>query len=141
MRPPPSPHLGLDVLDEEECLQLLGAAHLGRVALCLQALPAVFPVHFAMLGRDPVFRTDVGTKLMAASAGQVLCLEIDEADAVNHVGWSVMVTGMAEVLTDPSDLAQARELPLRPWVGHGDAFVRIEAALLSGRRVVGSRSR
>lgn len=129
-------HGVMEVLDADECLRLLAAGHLGRVALCVGALPVIVPVHYALLGRDPVFRTDAGTKLLAASAGHVLCLEIDDADPVNHRGWSVLVTGQAEVLHRPEDLEAAEALPLRPWVGHGDAFVRIEAALVSGRRIV-----
>jgi nitroimidazol reductase NimA-like FMN-containing flavoprotein (pyridoxamine 5'-phosphate oxidase superfamily) len=129
-------HGVMEVLDDHECLRLLAEGHLGRVALCVGALPVIVPVHYALLGRDPVFRTDAGTKLLMASAGHVLCLEIDGADPVAHRGWSVLVTGQAEVLHEPEDLAAAAELPLRPWVGHGDAFVRIEAALVSGRRIV-----
>ena len=128
-------HEGLEVLSYAECLRLLQMTRLGRVALSVGALPAVFPVHFALLGPDPVFRTDAGTKLSAASAGNVVCLEIDDADTENHAGWSVMVTGPAEVLADPLDLALAHKLPLRPWVGKGDHFVRIRAAEVSGRQV------
>ena len=132
----PVKHLGLDVLDEHECLRLLGSTHLGRVAVTVGALPDIFPIHYALLGSDPVFRTDPGAKLMAASAGTILCLEADEADPVNHTGWSVMVTGPAHVITDPDELAKAHDLPLRPWVGRGDVYVRLQAVLVSGRRIV-----
>ncbi len=132
----PIEHTGLELIDAEECFRLLGAARLGRVAVSVDALPAVFPVHFALLGRDPVFRTEAGAKLTAASAGNIICLEADDVDAESHTGWSVMVTGPAEVLRPGPDLDAALELPLRPWVGSGDAFVRIGAALVSGRRVV-----
>lgn len=131
----PLPHERLEILDEEACYRLLGSGALGRVALCVNALPLILPVHFALLDRDPVFRTERGTKLMAASAGSILCLEIDACDPVTHTGWSVLVTGPASVITDPDELAQAERLPLHPWVGHGDAFVRIEAVFVSGRRV------
>ena len=133
--PPPSPSVNqLVTLDDAECLDLLRTGPLGRVAVCFGALPAVFPVHFRLLGRDPVFRTDAGTKLFAASAGHVLCLEADAVDPRTRTGWSVMVTGVASVL-DGDDLVRARALDLDPWVGHGDAYVRVEAALVSGRRV------
>lgn len=128
-------HVGLDVLDEHECRRLLAAHYFGRVALTVGALPVILPIHYAMLGDDPIFRTDPGAKLMAASAGHILCLEVDEADPVNHAGWSVMVTGPAEVITDPHELELARELPLRPWVGRGDVYVRVRAVLVSGRRI------
>ena len=129
-------HPVLAPLDHDACSRLLAAHRFGRVALCMGALPVVLPVHYALLDGDPVFRTDPGTKMVAASAGHVLCLEIDDADSEAHTGWSVLVTGRAEVLTDPGDLRRAAELPLRPWVGRGDLFVRIEAALVTGRRIL-----
>jgi nitroimidazol reductase NimA-like FMN-containing flavoprotein (pyridoxamine 5'-phosphate oxidase superfamily) len=129
------PSLRISDLTEHECLDRLELTSFGRIALSSGALPVIFPIHFAMLGGDPVFRTDPGTKLMAASAGQVLCLEIDQIDEIDHTGWSVLVTGRADVLTDPADLAAAEALPLRPWAGTGRAYVRIDAAMLSGREI------
>lgn len=131
-------HVGLDVIEEDECRQILASTTFGRVALTVGALPVILPIHYAMLGDDPVFRTDPGAKLMAASAGHILCLEIDHADPVNHTGWSVMVTGPAEVIEDPAELERARRLPLRPWVGRGDVYVRVRSVLLSGRRIAGT---
>ena len=126
---------GMGVLDEHDCLLLLRDRYFGRVALSSGALPVVFPIHYSLLGRDPVFRTGPGSKLDAAGAGQILCLEIDDLDPMSHSGWSVNVTGPSEVLTDPDDLAAARRLPLRPWVGTGDTYVRINATMISGRRI------
>lgn len=128
-------HLVITDLTERECRDRLQRTPFGRIALSSGALPIIFPIHFAMLGDDPVFRTDPGTKLMAASAGQVLCLEIDEIHPVLHTGWSVLVTGRADVLSKPADVAAAEALPLRPWTGSGRAYVRIEAAMLSGREI------
>jgi nitroimidazol reductase NimA-like FMN-containing flavoprotein (pyridoxamine 5'-phosphate oxidase superfamily) len=128
-------HVGLDVLDEHECLRLLSTAHFGRVALTVGALPVIFPIHFTLFDGDPVFRTDPGAKLMAASNGNILCLEADHSDELSHRGWSVMVTGPADVITDERDLDRVRDLPLRPWVGSGDVYVRVQAVLLSGRRI------
>lgn len=128
-------HRGLVELDEAECLRLLGTVRLGRIALSVGALPAVFPIHFALVGRDPVFRTEAGAKLSAASAGNVVCLEVDDVDPEFHSGWSVMVVGQAHVVTDGAELVEARQLPLQPWVGAGDAFVRIRSAIVTGRRI------
>lgn len=129
--------VGFEELGEHECLRLLGTAHLGRLALSVGALPAVFPIYFALLGRDPVFRTDEGTKLAAASSGHVVCLEADDVDVELHSGWSVMVIGSAHVMTDPDDIATARKLPLRPWVGSGDVYVQIHSGIVTGRRMSG----
>lgn len=130
-----TPDLIITDLTEHECRDRLNLTPFGRVALSSGALPVIFPIHFAMLGDDPVFRTDPGTKLMAASDGQVLCLEIDEIHPVLHTGWSVLVTGRADVLSAPEDLEAATALPLRPWTGGGRSYVRIGAAMLSGREI------
>ncbi|CAN5433995.1 hypothetical protein BH10ACT1_BH10ACT1_22840 [soil metagenome] len=129
-------HDGLVELSHRDCYRRLASSHLGRVALSIGALPVVLPVHYVLLDRDPVFRTDPGAKLSAAANGNVVCLEIDDADPESHTGWSVMVTGTADVITDPEELAMAERLPLRPWVGRGDAFVRIRATFVTGRKVV-----
>lgn len=130
-----APHLAMAELTEHACLEHLRLASFGRVAITSGALPVILPIHFSLLGSDPVFRTDPGAKLMAASAGQVLCLEIDDVDPFAHTGWSVLVTGKAEVLTEPDDLSAAARLPLRPWIGTGSAYVRICATLITGREI------
>lgn len=132
----PTIHEGLGGLTDEECYRHLRDTKLGRVAVSVDALPRVFPVHYALLGRDPVFRTDEGTKLIAASGRNVVCFEIDHVNQEEHTGWSVMVIGPAEVITGAAELVRARALPLRPWVGRGEAYVRVSAILVSGRSVV-----
>ena len=130
-------HTALEIssLTDHQSYERLLSTAFGRVALSSGALPVIFPIHYAMLDFDPVFRTDPGTTLMSASNGQVLCLEIDEIHPTLHTGWSVLVTGRADVLDDPEDVAAAAALPLRPWIGQGDAFVRIRAAMVTGREI------
>ena len=53
------------------------------------------------LDDDVVFATDQGSKLDAAVTGKVVSIEADGVDKVYHTGWSVLVTGIAEVLSDP----------------------------------------
>jgi len=104
------------------------------VAVSVGALPAIFPVNYATLDGDVVFRSGPGTKLTAAVRGSVVAFEVDEADRFDHTGWSVMVVGPAHQITDPDERAQARALPLASWApDRGDVFVRIEARLVSGR--------
>ncbi len=127
---------GLEVLDEDQCLQLLAGTKVGRVALCLGALPVILPVQYALDGRDPVFRTNRGAKLDSALHREVVCLEADSSDSTYHAGWSVLAIGRAEVVSDPAALERLHRLPLRPWVAGGaDYFVRIKTELLSGRRI------
>lgn len=125
----------LEVLDEAQCLALLGSVDVGRVGISTGALPAILPVNFAVRGRDIVFRTVPGTKLAAAVAGTVVAFEADQAPSGADGAWSVLVRGVAEEVTDP-DQRRALE-PLAPsWAfdGEADHVVRIPIALISGRR-------
>jgi hypothetical protein len=76
-----------------------------------------------------------GHQLMASAAGQILSLGIDDYDPERQVGWRVLVTGPAEHLTDPLDLAAAAALPLKPWTGPDDGFVRVTSALVRGTEI------
>jgi uncharacterized protein len=128
---------GLEVLSREECLRLVAGAHVGRVAVTVDALPAVFPVNFVLDDEAIVFRTAAGTKLDAATANAVIAFEVDSADPLYHTGWSVLVQGVASEIVEPGELERAWALPLRAWAGHDrDRFVRISTDRVSGRRLV-----
>ena len=128
---------GLSVLDESECMRLVAGARIGRVAVTIGAVPAVFPVNFAVLDGAIVFRTDTGTKLDAATRKAVVAFEVDDLDPPYHEGWSVLVVGVADELTDPGLLHRAEALPLAPWApGTRDHVVRLQPEFVSGRRIV-----
>jgi nitroimidazol reductase NimA-like FMN-containing flavoprotein (pyridoxamine 5'-phosphate oxidase superfamily) len=129
-------HAGLQVIPEDECLRLLAGATLGRVALSIAALPVVLPVNFAVDHGDVILRTGSGTKLDAALAGSVVAFEVDDYDPVYHTGWSVLFTGIANVVTLHPELDRLKQLPLRPWApGERDHYVRIAKHAVSGRRI------
>jgi hypothetical protein len=51
-------------------------------------------------------------------------------------GWWVSVTGWAQLLTSPADLAHAAELSLRPWVRLSNPrFTRIECRHIARGRL------
>ena len=126
----------MQVLSRAECLALLRQSLVGRVIVTDRALPAAFPVNFALLGEDVVFRTMAGSKLEAAAARAVVAFEADDMDPVRQTGWSVLIQGRAALITDPVDLARAGALPLHPWApGKRLEFVRIRSELVSGRRI------
>jgi nitroimidazol reductase NimA-like FMN-containing flavoprotein (pyridoxamine 5'-phosphate oxidase superfamily) len=129
-------HDRLVKLNRDDCLRRLGRAGVGRVAVSVGALPAIFPVNYAMLDSDIVFRTGPGSKLDAALVGSVVAFEIDHFDAMSHTGWSVLVVGKARPIADPVTLARAASLSLTPWAdGERDTFVRIETTVISGRQL------
>jgi uncharacterized protein len=132
---------GLEVLDRDECLRLLGGATIGRVGVSSGALPRVLPVNFRLDGERVLIRTGRGTKLDAATANAVVAFEVDEIDPVDQTGWSVLITGVAREVTDPDDLAAVRAQPLARWAPHGpdDRIMAISTELVDGRRILGDR--
>jgi uncharacterized protein len=126
----------LEVLAEEECWRLLGAHHLGRLALVDAKGPAIVPVNYVLDREAPVFRTDPGSKLDAAVEAVPVAFEVDAADEATRTGWSVVVRGALAEVTDPGDLERLRALPLYPWApGDKARYVRVRPASVTGRRI------
>ena len=127
---------GLEILDDEECLQLLRKGIIGRVAISVGALPAVFPVNYGVDGDDVVFFTNDGAKLRAALNGTVVAFEVDYVDEETRSGWSVLVVGRANECSDPAVLERARGLGIVAWApGTRDRLVRIHPEMVTGRRI------
>ena len=128
---------GLVVLSRGQCLRLLRRSRIGRVIVSVGALPAAFPVNYALLDDDVVIRSAPGTKLSAALDGAVVGVQVDKIDPVLESGWSVLIQGTSSVLSEPEDLERARRLHLRTWApGDRPYFVRIRSELVSGRRLL-----
>jgi len=126
---------GLEVLTEAECLALAATRAIGRVAVSIAALPAVFPVNYCIRDGDVYFRTAPGTKLDAATREAVVAFQVDDFEAFGHTGWSVLIVGpCAEVPGE--ELVELEPLRVQPWA-HGDRHhvVRIRGELVSGRRI------
>ena len=127
---------GLEVLDRAECLALLGNATLGRVAVTAGALPTVLPVNFCLDGDEILIRSGAGSKLDAALRNAVVAFEVDDFDPVYHAGWSVVVTGMAREITDPSRLEALARRPIAHWAPADDGHVvSIATDMITGRRL------
>jgi hypothetical protein len=128
-------------LDSGEALRLLGSVSLGRIVFTRQALPTVRPVNHVLDHGDIVIRTHEGAALTAharqtGASGVVVAYEADAIDPDTHLGWSVVATGYAHLVTDPQELARYREL-LHPWVQQTmDYAVRIHPDLVTGIRLV-----
>jgi nitroimidazol reductase NimA-like FMN-containing flavoprotein (pyridoxamine 5'-phosphate oxidase superfamily) len=128
---------GIEVLDRAECLKLLQADVVGRLAVVAGGSPAIFPVNYAMDDEAVVFRTAPGTKVDGAPRAPA-CFEIDSFDRINRSGWSVVVNGRLEEVTsfDTKLLERVQALPVDPWaVGEKDHWMRLVPHLITGRRV------
>jgi uncharacterized protein len=128
---------GLEVLDEDECFELMSTQEVGRLAVVSGGVPLIFPVNFAVANGNIVIRTAPGTKLTAAGRNQVT-IEADEIDPATHTGWSVVVRGRAEEITDfdPADIRGLRHIALNPWAGDKPVWLRIVPAVITGRRLL-----
>jgi len=131
---------GATVLQDDECTRLLASVHIGRVALTRDSLPVILPVAFRLVGQDPVIRTGQGAVREAGRRRSVLCLEADGCAPDWSTGWSVIVTGRAELVTDQDTLVAIHRLALPDWRrpsngdDYDDLYVRIRTELISGRR-------
>ncbi len=123
-------------LDRGECLRLLRNAPIGRVVLSMKCLPVALPVNICLLQDSVAFATDQGSKLDAAVTGQVVSVEVDDIDTFYRTGWSVLVTGVADLVSDRHEFEEVNAR-LHPWApGPHPFFVRIPTTLVSGRRLM-----
>ena len=126
---------GLETIEYDECLHLVGLSALGRLAVVVDDRPLVFPVNFVLDGSSVVFRTDEGTKLFAAREG-FIAFECDDIDRVYHTGWSVIITGRAEEVREPSEVKRLDRLQLAPWCHvPKPVWLRIRPHTITGRRI------
>lgn len=125
-------------LSDEECLRRLATRTIGRLTVILDHYPQVFVVNYRLDDFVIVFRTNQGTKLHAANHANV-SFEVDEIDEVHRSGWTVVVLGMAEDVTDHvGDVTaeRSRNLGVEPWApGEKSRLVRIIPARITGRQL------
>jgi len=128
-------------MDEDECLLLLEAEDVGRLAIVQGQVPAIFPINYVLDGGDIVFRTAPGTKVTHGPRA-LAAFEIDGFDREHRTGWSVVVVGALEVVAphDGAHLARHEQLPVAPWAGgRRDILMRLVPGTITGRIVgVGS---
>lgn len=127
-------------LGSAEALALLGSVSLGRIVFTRHALPTIRPVNHVLDGGDIIIRTHEGAALTsrtqkAGDPGVVVAYEADVIDPDTHLGWSVVVTGYAQLVTETEDLRRYQAM-LRPWVERSmDYAVRIVPDLITGIRL------
>lgn len=130
------PHDRWHELSNDECQALLAGSHLGRVALVEGGRPLILPVNYVLDDAAVVFRTDEGSKLDAAVRGAPVAFEVDGVNRERQTGWSVLIRGHAEYVTDPTDLERLRRLPLVPWApGAKPHYVWVRPEEVTGRRI------
>jgi nitroimidazol reductase NimA-like FMN-containing flavoprotein (pyridoxamine 5'-phosphate oxidase superfamily) len=135
---PEEPTSELRVLPREECLRLLASNSFGRLAVAMDS-PVIRPINYVFddASQSVVFRTADGSKFHAMLINGNAAFEIDGIDPQARTGWSVIIVGMTEEVTSPSELRRLDRLGLETWVpGHKAHWMRIRAWTVSGRRIV-----
>lgn len=127
---------GLEILGRAECLELLAAHEIGRLAVVVAGRPLIFPIHYALDHDSVVFRTDEGLKLFALLHQAEVAFEIDGVDEANGLAWSVIVVGTSATVVNPAEVDElARAHQLGVWTPTAKpVWVRIRTGAVSGRR-------
>ncbi|MDW4908616.1 pyridoxamine 5'-phosphate oxidase family protein [Streptomyces sp. ADMS] len=123
-------------LTTEECRARLGTHGVGRLAVSLPEGPVVVPVNYSVIDGAVAFRTEPRTTL-AAAAGTQVAFEVDRIDDALSQGWSVLVRGRAQAVTDPDAVRRLEELAYSaPWAGgERNLWVRIDPVGVTGREI------
>ncbi|MER5467719.1 pyridoxamine 5'-phosphate oxidase family protein [Streptomyces sp. NPDC002685] len=124
-------------LSSAECADLLAQHGVGRLAVSTAEGPVIVPVNYSVIDTAIVFRTAHGATPSLAAGSQV-AFEVDRIDDTFSQGWSVLVRGQAQTVTDPGEARRLAERAYSaPWAGgRRDVWVRIEPHAVTGRRIV-----
>lgn len=128
-------------LARPQCLQLLASTEIGRVAISVTEWdhPVIRPVNYVFdePSQSVLIRSALGSKLHALLRTRKATFEIDGTDPARRLGWSVIVLGVTEEITDAAELRRLERLGLDPWApGHKDHWIRIRTNTVTGRRIV-----
>jgi hypothetical protein len=107
------PHADRHIVDlgSDDALALLTGAPFGRVVFTHRALPMIRTVNHLVDNGEIVIRTRLGSSVTEALAGltsdtTVVAYQADDIDAETRLGWSVVVTGIAQPIADPARIAR-----------------------------------
>jgi uncharacterized protein len=92
---------------------------------------------FDQPSQSVVFRTALGSKFHALLQSADAAFEIDGIDERSRTGWSVIMHGVTDEITNATDIRRLDGLGLEPWApGPKAHWVHIRAWTVSGRRIV-----
>ena len=127
-------------LPRVECLRLLAANRFGRLAVATgDGAPLIRPVNYMFDDRSQsvVFRTTDGSKLHGVLEAGEAAFEIDGVDEGSRTGWSVVIRGVADEVSNPAEIRRLDSLGVTPWApGSRRRWVRIRTRTVTGKRIV-----
>lgn len=139
--PRPSVNATLESLTGDECLELLATASVGRIGFVVDGKPEILPVNYVVEGGGVVVRVAAGSVLNQVAL-QVVAFEVDRIDDATRTGWSVLVQGVAQDVSEAVDTMseRLRTLALVSWApGERHRWFRIRIDTVTGRRLVARR--
>jgi nitroimidazol reductase NimA-like FMN-containing flavoprotein (pyridoxamine 5'-phosphate oxidase superfamily) len=130
---------GLEVLGAKECFELLSQEPIGRIAFVTGERPEVLPMNHAVDGDDLVLCAPAGSKADIAQHldGVPIAYEADHYDQGSGTGWSVLIQGEVEPVTDAKEIERLESLRLTRWAedDRERQWIRVAADHISGRRI------
>ena len=120
----------------EDCEARLAASTLGRLGVIVDGRPQIFPVNhvYDARTRSVAFPTNDRTKLHAALGWPWVAFEVDAVEPDGTSGWSVLVLGRAEEITDADEVARLAAQRSARWAGGPTArWIRIVPTNTTGR--------
>ena len=99
-------------------MRLLASHSFGRLAVSMgEGAPVIRPVNYVFdePSQSVMFRTALGSKFHALLRSADAAFEIDGIDETSRTGWSVIVRGVTDEVTDPSEVRRLDGLGLEPW--------------------------
>ena len=135
--------MSLVELSEQTCRDLLLQEGVGRVGFCTPLGPRVLPVTFTVHDNCVFFRTTPYSALGTYGRDTEVAMEVDSLDKERREGWSVVVVGRTEVVSDPEEVANIRNgWDPSPWPdGNRHLYIRLHVREISGRQVVAAGTR
>ena len=123
-------------LSRSECEKLLAEHSVGRVGLSAPTGPQILPVTYAYYAKTIVFRTSPRGVLSSLERHTRVAFEIDDIDEEEQSGWSVLVMGSAERVTQEYTLTTLWKAGPVPWAsGTRNLFIAISPDTITGRTV------
>jgi hypothetical protein len=122
-------------LSARQSMDLLRRAHIGRIGLNIDALPVIEPVTYTISNGEISLLTQREPRLSAAASNTVIAFQADGLSGQNEPGWTVLVQGRSEAITDQRDITRIHSLIGEPpgvRVDDTQAF-RIRPERVSGR--------
>ncbi len=118
-------------LTEDECIALLSARTVGRIAVVHEGYPAVFPVNYVMVRAEEGFMIAIRTRPtnVIDRVDELVAFQIDSTEVSRDRGWSVLVRGRLLAVT-PDEVYDSH-----PILDGRDAWRIVIPHVVTGRKV------